>query len=466
MRTQLVNELRSLSSRYVDGDLDETGVARLAELLADEPARRAYVSQLTSHADLQLLYGSQSLTSESPADSDHVTTHERLAEHRGRQAGRWAGWVQYGLVGLAASLLTAVITERPVTGPAAEDRVAEESQRDGGPTTRKSVARIVRKIDCDWEGDRWQVIPSSDLVAGQSVMLSKGLMELEFTSGALVALEAPASFRVESPLHAVLSHGKLTANVPESAHGFTVSTPRGEMIDLGTQFGLLVQADGTTETHVFGGEVVVRPTGVATDMHLTDKMAVRLPAGPMEPSRLAAVPNRFTQAKFDGDEDEGEPLIERALTLWFAADKRVQADEQGRVTTWGDVPTAENVAAQDAWQVDPTKRPTLIADAIGGKPALRFAGAQFLVTEPTPLGSAQSLAIVFRLDMTARDKPWATSDAGRQLVNLNGPPHLVLGIDESDHLVSRTYVGSGRDAQGPPRVRHRRQEPNADRTPR
>ena len=74
---------------------------------------------------------------------------------------------------------------------------------------------------------------------------------------ARVVLDGPAHFTLDSKLGGNLQLGKLTARVPHGAHGFTVSTPAGKVVDLGTEFGVSVKADKTVEVEVFVGEVVV-----------------------------------------------------------------------------------------------------------------------------------------------------------------------------------------------------------------
>jgi len=55
-----------------------------------------------------------------------------------------------------------------------------------------------------------------------------------------------------------LTRGGLTANVPESAVGFVVRAPGGELIDLGTQFAAYVDAQGGCVVNVSEGRVQLR----------------------------------------------------------------------------------------------------------------------------------------------------------------------------------------------------------------
>ena len=215
--------------------------------------------------------------------------------------------------------------------------------------------------------------------------MRRGLMEIEFTSGARVTLEGPASFTAESPMNAFLSQGKLTSCVPETAHGFTVDTPGSQTIDLGTEFGLFVSQDGTTETHVFSGEVIVKPTSNNQDQQeilLKNDMAVRTGGAGKKVSTLTAVPARFAHSNFEDAASAPAPVVDRNLALWFSAEHQVQVDEKNRVRSWGDIATTSNTTPEVAWQVDEKKRPTLVKSAIGGMPAIRFEKKTLLVTEP------------------------------------------------------------------------------------
>ena len=95
------------------------------------------------------------------------------------------------------------------------------------------------------------------VIATGELEIKSGLLELKFFNAVTVTLQGPARLELRSMDRLVLHHGRLAARVPESAIGFTVETPVGEIIDLGTEFGVHVRADGGMETHVFEGEVEV-----------------------------------------------------------------------------------------------------------------------------------------------------------------------------------------------------------------
>src|SRR5205085_4671235 len=66
-------------------------------------------------------------------------------------------------------------------------------------------------------------------------------------------------FEFTSAERLILTQGRMSANVPRQALGFTVETPSAKVVDLGTRFAVKVEADGTTEAHVFEGKIDVSP---------------------------------------------------------------------------------------------------------------------------------------------------------------------------------------------------------------
>ncbi len=441
--TKLSENFDELIAGYLEETASEQQLQQFFELMGqNEEARDIFCQHASLHGVLAWMH-----------DQRIGTPSKERAERAGASKAvslpnASSSW-KVPLLILAASLATVALFSwfslgtnlSTVTDPS-QGEIAGEAKR-GSQFLNNSVARIVRKVDCDWEGDRWSVVSTSQLGPGQTLKMARGLMELEFKSGAKVTLEAPVTFTVKSSMRGILAHGKLTAEIPESAHGFTVSTPSGDAIDLGTSFGLFVGQDGVTETHVFEGEVVVRSDATQSrndELHLTDDMAVRVSRDQLESNRIAAVPKRFTRIEFKEEELPSPPIVDRKLSLWLSAERRYQTDEAGRISAWGDLRTKSNQATENAWQVDKAKRPLRVERALGERPAIRFDRGKFLVTEPLKLGVAQSVAVVFQMDTELVDK-WGINENGRQIVNLNGPPHVVLRINDQKQLVSRIYTG-------------------------
>ncbi len=121
--------------------------------------------------------------------------------------------------------------------------------------THSKVATLLTSHAAQWSnGD----IPiKTDLLTG-NYNLIQGLAEIEFSSGATILLQGPAIINLESTNGAYLKQGKLLANIPARAHGFTINTSSSTFVDFGTQFGLHINQDGSSECHVFQGQVGIQ----------------------------------------------------------------------------------------------------------------------------------------------------------------------------------------------------------------
>ena len=120
----------------------------------------------------------------------------------------------------------------------------------------KAVATLVRAENCKWAGSDLPTLEYSKLSPGTLALL-EGMATLAFESGAVVTLEAPTRLQIRDAMHCRLLEGAVTAEVPESAHGFTIEAPDLKVIDLGTKFGLTASAVGNSQVRVFEGEVDV-----------------------------------------------------------------------------------------------------------------------------------------------------------------------------------------------------------------
>lgn len=123
-----------------------------------------------------------------------------------------------------------------------------------------SVARIRQSVGSDLNS-HLKNCDGSYLFAGDTISFATGLVEVEFGNGALVVLTGPAKMRVDSTSQATLFFGGLSANVKEQAQGFTVISKDARVVDLGTEFSMIVGKDGSTQVKVNSGAVDVFPFG-------------------------------------------------------------------------------------------------------------------------------------------------------------------------------------------------------------
>ncbi|MBI1374317.1 MAG: hypothetical protein GC159_16495 [Phycisphaera sp.] len=168
------------------------------------------------------------------------------------------------------------------------------SQGPGAPQPNGSpeFATVTDTRGAVWEADAEPLGLGATLETGR-LQLRAGVAELLTRSTATVSVLGPADVQMLGPNRCRLNSGRLVATVPEMAHGFTVETPAGTVVDLGTSFGVTVDRLGYTTVTVLQGSVEVR---LADD----DSAPVRLVAG--EAARLALRERRVLPATFAATE--------------------------------------------------------------------------------------------------------------------------------------------------------------------
>jgi hypothetical protein len=156
------------------------------------------------------------------------------------------------------------------------------------------VARVSAAAGARFDELGPPVVVGGPLRAG-TYRLVEGIVRVTFAHGAEVILAAPAEFAAQSEGRLYLKRGKLTANVPGPAKGFTVETPSATLVDLGTEFAADVDHDGNGEVHVFRGEVIVQPRSQrdSRPLRLIESQATRIDAASATPSGIEADPGRF-----------------------------------------------------------------------------------------------------------------------------------------------------------------------------
>jgi hypothetical protein len=171
----------------------------------------------------------------------------REANRRRRPARRtFIGWVgslaAILIVGGAATLWW---TETPPDNPAPFD---------------VAVAEVVEEGSVVWSENTTALQPDRMIYPGR-LEFEAGQLTLRFRSGATVSFRGASSIQIESDMLVRLDRGQATAQVPHWAKGFTIETADVEVVDLGTQFGVMASGDGATDVVIFEGEVDVKPTG-------------------------------------------------------------------------------------------------------------------------------------------------------------------------------------------------------------
>jgi hypothetical protein len=115
------------------------------------------------------------------------------------------------------------------------------------------------------------------LVAGQSLAVSAGAIELTMGDGAQVVIAAPSQVRVVDRATLALDYGSVAAHVPRRGIGFRVDAPGLSAVDRGTNFGVrTVDGGATSELAVFDGNV---DAAARTDEQHPTSAAVRVTGG-------------------------------------------------------------------------------------------------------------------------------------------------------------------------------------------
>lgn len=223
-----------------------------------------------------------------------------------------------------------------------------------GTVFHRPVATLVQAENCKWAGSDLPTAVNSKLGTG-TLALVEGIATLKFKSGATVTIEAPTTLEVRDAMHCRLVEGSLTAEVPESAHGFTVDTPDIKVKDLGTRFGLTAGSSGNSQVRVFEGEVEIGGMKDGVTKRLTEGKGLHVGSGNtaagQEPTRgeqvqeaggWTAIPTSFGRGKdaYSRRGDAHGPTGAHPLIMVKHSDLPASAKNERRAFLTFDVSTA------------------------------------------------------------------------------------------------------------------------------
>lgn len=238
-------ELRELLTRLSDGTQTEADARRLNELLRGDPeACELYLDHVALEAQLQREFGG------APAEvlpGFALSKKPVPAPARGKVAAfpRW--------LALAACLAV-------MLGVAAVYQFSR-SPDDAMQIVGAENARLANRAD-------WLLVGETLPLRG--LALESGFLRVRLGNGVLLDLHGPLSAAFESSMKMRLLHGRMSVDVGADGKGFTVLTDAGEVVDLGTRFGVEADARGESRVAVFSGEVKVRTgasRGEFTNIH-------------------------------------------------------------------------------------------------------------------------------------------------------------------------------------------------------
>jgi hypothetical protein len=315
-------ELIELASRFHDEALNARELTRLNELLRDEEARSVFVQisevhvglkqELISADDRRLASTMHAVHRQIIPDRFLKLQSEKLSVDTNRPGAsckcepQLANWKPHPITtGIAAAVVAAVLllaafqtpkwvssgstdsTEPIDVQQVASDNAPPAEGQDGRSTYQRPVGQqhpeYVARIVAVTTAISWQADGAPDdflmrMSAGDNLKIASGMVQLEFVDGAQVILNGPAEFEVLGTTSARLVAGSLTGRSEKG--NFTLHTPKAEVVDIGTEFGVSVAAAVGTNVAVFEGEVHVKSIDKAgpesSEYRLTEGMALKI----------------------------------------------------------------------------------------------------------------------------------------------------------------------------------------------
>ncbi|MCG8451510.1 MAG: FecR domain-containing protein [Pirellulales bacterium] len=469
MADQITKRTEELTWRYMHDLISEKDFEELQKLISsDKDARSKFFSTVAIHSCLRDEFLAQELDT-SVFQSDH---HRSVQDVYGIDVAQSPGILRNPYV---AACLSAAATLLIVGGfqwfsPAGNESAHLSQGEKKPPITAPSVytgkaldapgmpiATVTGAVDCKWKDASTSAAYGEVLDTERKLELLSGFIQLTFDSGAKVLLQGPVSLSTTSHDQAVLNEGKLTAAVPRRASGFTIRTPTAEIVDIGTAFGVRVNELRESEVHVLEGEVHTRALNEIGDpvseiVRITDQQAYWFGHDPSAAKAIRYDGGSFVrdlEPRLTKDELPKLPVLD-GLALWLAADVFAKTDSADSVIAWRDILAGDNQAANDALQQYESQRPKWVDSAIGGQPALRFSGEQYLTTTPFVSTDNQSVFAVFQLN----ENSLRNSGAIRQIINFNGPPQPNMYITNDVHVLQiSAYCGSAEEPDLPGQVK-------------
>jgi hypothetical protein len=166
------------------------------------------------------------------------------------------------------------------------------------PRSGFEAATLTDSVHARWADTAMSMRNGTRLATGQETLLRSGFAELRFDNNAVVTVEGPAEFSIISEDRIKLLYGRIYSSVPQEAIGFSVVTPKAIVIDLGTQFGIQVDFQGTTELHVTKGKttLVAGEKSGKTSIEVSEGLAHRVSGQSSELTSIQCNQSLFARA--------------------------------------------------------------------------------------------------------------------------------------------------------------------------
>lgn len=237
----------ALAPQYSEAD-DTVSIEQLAE------------AEAKAEPDFSLLQNPAFEASSAKADQPKIAAHElwSLASYYTAKGLR----TKAGVIGsVAAVLLLGLVLFVVIAGTGPDSPEPPETANNNNPLPETDpeppAPRVVAKL-IDEQDATWDRRPGVDFYAGQRFRLFDGIAVVMTNRGAVAAIEAPATIEFLHDDNSLYLHeGRLVGRCESaSSKGFVVRTDCGDIIDLGTVFGVEAGPDRMLAT-VFEGEIEV-----------------------------------------------------------------------------------------------------------------------------------------------------------------------------------------------------------------
>lgn len=260
-----IERLRHLLSEHFNESIDQQGRAELDHLLSSFPAARAIFWQYVEvHAGLHFRYRATPYVDFDGPDT--IISMGRMQELPQREVqkklpARFRPLAPFALAAAVLLIALGAILTNPVLfnkhrEETATDRIANRDNFNLESQDRDSVLGSIRPLV---ESSRWSFGKPGEsnrnsFMAGDTLWLESGAVELQLSNKTSATLEAPVIMQMLSLDRARVLKGRITVDVAKGAEGFTVETSSAEVVDLGTVFSVDVN-DIATDVIVFQGKV-------------------------------------------------------------------------------------------------------------------------------------------------------------------------------------------------------------------
>ncbi|HEV57248.1 MAG TPA: hypothetical protein ENN87_07090 [Phycisphaerales bacterium] len=262
-----------LLQRLLDGAIQPDEMKRLEKAMREDVrVRDYYVDSMLAAA---VIRRSSQVTGEL-GESDLIQALSGSGRRRGSERTmRRLYWMAAALI-FGLLTLTLVSTVRQVArGPA--------------------VGTLAGAYEAQWHSGRSRL---GEALYARPYDLREGAARMELGSGTSLVLEAPCQVELSRVDEVILKSGRLVVAAPSGANGFRVRTRTALITDLGTEFGVVVHSDGSTEAHVLSGRIMIAldpdQSNRPTSMVVIEGQAGRVDAsGQTLQGGLAARPDLF-----------------------------------------------------------------------------------------------------------------------------------------------------------------------------